>query len=133
VKTVYLCGGINGLSDAECKGWRDEATRALIPAGFFVLDPMTRDYRGTEADNARTIVHGDLFDIMRSDVLLVNAVRPSWGTAMEVGFAFRPNGMHRKTVIAFNVPAKPSPWLVYHCDRLFPTLAEALEYVKGLA
>jgi nucleoside 2-deoxyribosyltransferase len=125
VRTVYLCGGINGLSDAECKDWRAEATAALAPT-FRVLDPMRRDYRGRETENVEAIVNGDLNDIKASDVVLANAAHPSWGTAMEVRAAF----VLGRLIVAFGAPEKPSPWLVFHCDRMFPTLAAALEYLK---
>lgn len=129
--TVYLCGPINGRADAECKGWRAEASLALLRAGWTVLDPMRRDFRGVEGDHARAIVHGDLFDVQASDWLLVNAERPSWGTAMEVVYA-RTYPL-RKRVVAFGAGPYPSPWLLYHCDRLFPVLADALAYLTGAA
>ena len=133
MKTVYLCGGINGLSDSACKDWRAEASAALIP-GFYVLDPMRRDYRGKEAENVAAIVHGDLFDIQASQIMLVNCAKPSWGTAMEIVYAKHrgPNG-NPPVVVGFNAPEKPSPWLVFHCDKLYATLSEALDHVKGLA
>lgn len=129
--TVYLCGGINGLSDADAKDWREVATYELLRAGFSVLDPMRRDFRGKEAGNVRFIVESDLFDIQASHILLVNAARPSWGTAMEIALAAR--DVYRKRVFAFGAGDKPSPWLVYHCDGLFPTLAEALTHIRGLS
>lgn len=127
-KTVYLCGGINGLSDADAKNWREAATAALAAAGFIVLDPMRRDFRGVEGDNVAEIVEGDLLDIAGSDVLLVNASRPSWGTAMEVAYANQEG--RTSLIVAFGAGPNPSPWLVYHCDRLFPTVDEAVRFLK---
>lgn len=127
-KRIYLCGGINALSDADAKDWREEAKSILYPAGFVVLDPMRRDFRGKEEANVAAIVQGDLFDIGASDILLVNASRPSWGTAMELMYAARCQA-HRKQIFAFGAGEKPSPWLVYHCDKLFPTLADALAFL----
>ena len=121
--TVYLCGGINGLGDSDCKDWRDEAFRTLSAAGVATLDPMRRDYRGKEADSVSEIIAGDLEDIEASDVMLVNAARPSWGTAMETLYAFRTLG---KRVVLFNTPPNPSPWLVGHSHARFGALAEAL-------
>jgi nucleoside 2-deoxyribosyltransferase len=92
---VYLCGGINGLSDADCNGWREMA-RLHLP-GVQILDPMDRDYRGREDESLSEIIKGDKRDILHADVVLVNASRPSWGTAMEVLFAWEQN----KHVIAF--------------------------------
>ena len=126
--TVYLCGGINGLSDAQCKDWREVAKAIFTPAGIATLDPMRRDYRGKEAESVQEIVKGDLDDIRLSDVVLVNASRPSWGTAMEVVYAKKE---HRPPAIyAFGAGDKPSPWLVFHCRRLFATVEEACEFIK---
>ena len=80
---VYLCGGINGLSDAACKDWREHAKSRLPDT----LDPMRRDYRGVEAMHVDDIVQGDLDDIYESAAVLANCVRPSWGTAMEIRVA----------------------------------------------
>lgn len=125
MKTVYLCGGINKLSDSDAKDWRREATLAL--ADHKTLDPMRRDYRGVEAQSVTSIVNGDLADIGESDIILVNAQRPSWGTAMEIYHA----ALHGKHVVAFGAGEHPSPWLVYYCDELHPTLADALGAIRG--
>jgi hypothetical protein len=125
--TVYLCGGINGLNDADAKDWREVAKGLLLPAGISTLDPMRRDYRGVEHDSVKEIVNGDLHDIAMSDVVLVNACRPSWGAAMEVAYAFKEN--YRPRIITFGAGDKPSPWLMWHCDRLFPTVDAACEHI----
>lgn len=105
---VYLCGGINGLTDSECKDWRELAKQLLAPVE--TLDPMRRDYRGAEADNVADIVRGDLRDISDCWVVLAMCERPSWGTAMEIFYAH----MIGRPVIAVVGPGEISPWLVYH-------------------
>lgn len=124
MKTVYLCGAINGCNDSECKDWREHATR-LLTGKFAILDPMRRDYRGIEDESVNAIVHGDYDDINNSDVLLVAADRPSWGTAMEVHYAFE----HAKHVVVVCGNERISPWLRYHCHKLTPTLQQAIEYI----
>lgn len=119
--TAYLAGPINGCTDEEAMGWRREAAAALVARGVAVLDPMARDYRGIEDANVTAIVEGDLADIQTCDVVLVNATRPSWGTAMEIPYA-RQMG---KRIVVFGV-ARPSPWLRYHADVVVETLADAL-------
>ena len=118
-QTVYLCGGINALSDSDARDWR-EAAKELLGQRFQILDPMRRDYRGQEAVAWRQIVRGDLTDIALSDILLINASRPSWGTGMEMPYA----RMLGKTNLAFGAGEKPSPWLVYHAT-LYVDLEEA--------
>ena len=51
MRTVYLCGGINGLTDGECNDWRTMAKEQI--KGHEFLDPMRRDYRGREAERCR--------------------------------------------------------------------------------
>lgn len=119
---VYLCGGINALSDADAKDWREYAKERLGVENC--IDPMRRDYRGIEDQNVDAIVTEDLRDIDQSKILLVNATRPSWGTAMEVFYAHQ----KRKAIVAFVGDSRVSPWLRYHCDNLIvETLKEAVD------
>lgn len=128
-KVVYLAGPINGKSDDECKGWRDSAAHTLRLFGHQVLDPMSRDYRGIEDDNAEKIVEGDKEDIVSCDVVLVNANGPNWGTAMELVYASQCG----KEVVAFathgNVP-RISPWLRMHTTAIYESLSHALAAIN---
>ena len=89
---------------------------------------MRRDYRGKEAESVREIIDGDIEDILNSDILLVNAIRPSWGTGMELFFAAR----QHKLVITVCPEEKPSPWLIGHSDHLFKTFSQAFEYLSSI-
>lgn len=129
MKTIYLCGAINGCTDAQCKNWRDHVKRRLAPY-YHVLDPMRRDFRGREANSAVEIVHGDYADIDASDILLVAAERPSWGTAMEVHYAFSSG---RKFIVSVVGQADVSPWLRYHSHRLQHTMDGAIDLLKEIA
>jgi nucleoside 2-deoxyribosyltransferase len=122
MRPVYLCGPINGRSDADCKDWREEAKRLLAPMP--TLDPMARDYRGRELepDIEAEIVENDKLDIGRCAALLVMFDKPSVGTAMEVLFAYE-RGM---PVHVVDVSGKPlSPWLLYHASAVHPNLDAA--------
>lgn len=120
--TIYLCGGINGLSDHECRTWREVARARLEYHQHQTLDPMRRDYRGKEDESVDAIVAGDLEDIANCDALLVNATRPSWGTAMEIVYAHQ----RGKRIVAAVGEGPVSPWLRYHCE-VVPTLQDALD------
>lgn len=124
-RSVYLCGGINGLGDSDCRNWRENAKAELtVPT----VDPMRRDYRGIEHANYKSIVHGDLWDIaFRSGVVLVNATKPSWGTAMEVVVAW----LLGKEVVAFVGIAAISPWLKYFADSVNFSFLDALKYINA--
>ncbi len=119
---VYLCGPINGRSDDDCRGWREEV-KALLPD---CLDPMDRDYRGREMEPGvdREIVLNDKADIEQCDVLLVYYDKPSVGTSMEIFFAHTLG----KRILLVNKSVSPlSPWLTYHCGLTVRTLSEAID------
>ena len=123
---TYLCGGINGLNDADCRDWR-EVAKSLLKTD--TLDPMRRDYRGKEDESANEIVAGDIADIQASDFILVNATRPSWGTAMEIVYC----RIHAKRIICFTGDSRISPWLRYHSTRIFKTVEQACDFINGVA
>jgi nucleoside 2-deoxyribosyltransferase len=123
--TVYLAGPINGCTDEEALGWRSRAATALLPFAR-PLDPMVRDYRGREHESAAEIVEQDKADIRQSSALLVMAERPTWGTAMEVGFA-RAEG---KYVVAVCSAARPSPWLSYHASVVVHSLDAGIAHLR---
>lgn len=124
--TTYLCGGINGLSDADCKDWREVAKAGLATP---TLDPIRRDYRGREDESVGEIVQGDLEDISSATYLLVNATRPTWGTAMELVYAKQAG----KFVVAFTEGARVSPWLRAHSDGIVVTVEEAIAIINQKA
>lgn len=124
MKTIYLCGGINALSDKDATDWR-EAVKTVLAGRFNFLDPMRRGYRGKEDLCYEEIVLGDIRDIEQSDILLVNGIRPSWGTAMEVFFAA---DLYIPRQIITVCPAEsPSPWLRYHSDYLVKSFDDAFK------
>ncbi len=123
--STYLCGGINGLNDAQAKDWRETA-KSLLKTSH--LDPMRRDYRGKEDQSVNEIVQGDLDDISASKFVLVNACRPSWGTAMEIVYAFVGSNCR---IVAFTEGAKISPWLRFHSDAIYNTVEEAIADINS--
>lgn len=113
MKTIYLCGAINGCTDEECRDWR-EYVKTLWPGEC--LDPMRRDYRGREDESVAEIIAGDEEDIAASDAVLVSADRPSWGTAMEIRLAFKELG--KPVAIVCPADMRISPWLRGHSHRI---------------
>lgn len=122
--TIYLCGPINGCTDEECKDWR-EYVKSIWKGK--TLDPMRRDYRGRETECAKEIVEGDKEDITASDVILVNYVKPSVGTSMEVYLAFTTG---RLVIVVAEKGKILSPWLLYHSHRVFHSFAEAISFIE---
>jgi nucleoside 2-deoxyribosyltransferase len=124
MKTIYLCGPINGRSDDDCKGWREDVKSKWTGD---CLDPMRRDYRGREHEAIAEIVEFDKLDIDGVDALLVYFDKPSVGTSMEVLYAWQMG----KPVVVIDKSDKPlSPWLVYHSTHVVKTIDEALALLK---
>ena len=118
---VYLAGPINGCSDSEAVNWREEMKARMSNMTF--LDPMRRDYRGREDDCVDEIVYGDIDDIAKSNVVLANCWRPSFGTAMEIYHAYT---NIKLPVIVWTEAGKPvSPWLRKFSDYIVHFAIEA--------
>ena len=123
-KLVYLSGAMLGCTDAECRDWREFARRNLNCA---TLDPMIRDYRSRPMDGMRDMVENDKADIDRCDAILVNFIKPSVGTSMEVLYGWE----RGKNVILVAPPETGvSPWLVYHSHQLFQKMEDAVKYIN---
>ena len=120
---IYLCGAINNQTDEQCKGWRETAKAIL--GKHECIDPMRRDYRGRETENYKEIVEKDIEDIISSDVVLAMAEIPSWGTAMEIYIA---STLKKPTYAVRN--GRISPWLLYHCSSIHPSLQEAITAIQ---
>lgn len=118
---VYLCGPINGCTDDEATTWRDAFAR-IWPHD--TLDPMVRDYRGIEDVSLREIVVLDKKDVRNSDVILVNYIKPSVGTAMEVFYAWT---LGKPVVVWCESGASLSPWMVYHSTITVNTIDAAVD------
>lgn len=91
----------------------------MTQRGHTWSDPMGRDYRGREMEPgiAAEIVDGDKYDIIECDALLMNAPRPSYGTAMEILFGWEQGA--RVFVVLPDDGTEPSPWVVHHAERVF--------------
>jgi nucleoside 2-deoxyribosyltransferase len=123
-KLVYLSGAMLDCTDEECRDWREYAKRHLKCAA---LDPMIRDYRKRPMDGMRDMVENDKRDIDACDTVLVNFVKPSVGTSMEVLYGWERG---KNIILVASPDASVSPWLVYHSHHVFPTLDEAARFIN---
>lgn len=122
----YLCGPINGCTDAEANNWRDQLIQQFPEA----INPMVRDYRGQENAAYREIVELDKRDVRACDVVVVNYSKPSMGTAMEVIYAWE----HGKPVIVWcPKDVSISPWLRYHATTFVHSMPDVIEAVHRCA
>ena len=123
---VYLAGPIFQGEDDECIDWRKEVRKKLD--GFEVIDPMDRDYRGMTDENYKKIVEEDKELINRCDILLVNHLKLSVGTSMEILYAWE----RKKPIVIISQNGQNSPWLIYHSEKIIQSLDEAVNYIKRL-
>ena len=121
---VYLAGPIFQSEDSECIDWREEVKRRLN--GYQIIDPMERDYRGVTDEKFKEIVEEDKALIDSCDILLVNHIKPSVGTSMEILYAWE----RKKSILVVSENSEISPWLHYHSHEIFPSLKQAIEYIR---
>jgi len=114
-----------GCTDSECRDWREYAKKHLNCA---TLDPMVRDYRDRPMDGMRDMVLNDKADIDNCDIVLVNFVKPSVGTSMEVLY-----GWERGKSIILVAPSDPiiSPWMIYHSHTVFHKVEDAVAHINA--
>jgi len=123
---VYLAGPIFQCKDTECIDWRQKAKKLLN--GIDVLDPMDRDYRGATTENYEIIVEEDKASIDTADVLLINHIKASVGTSMEVLYAWERD----KHIVIINPYGEISPWLIYHSHKICGSIDDAVAYIHSL-
>ncbi len=121
---IYLAGPIFQCEDHEAIAWR-EAAKAEFD-GFEVIDPMERDYRGATDENCKKIVEEDKALIETCDILLVNHLKPSVGTSMEILYAWERD----KKVYLICEDGEVSPWLLYHSTRIFKSQEDAFQHIR---
>ena len=124
-RLVYLAGPIYEQDDT-CIRWRDTAAKLLQQKNIMSLKPTDSDYRGKETypGMAERIVRKDKGDIVMADTILAKCDFPSYGTAMEIMFAW---SLQKQIIVVTN---SQSPWIQYHADYIFPTVDEALKNIK---
>lgn len=120
-RLVYLAGPIYEQDDT-CIRWRNACAKLLQKKNIMSLKPTDADYRGREtiAGIPKQIVESDKKSIMYCDTLLAKCDHPSYGTAMEVYFAW---SLRKQVIVVTN---SFSPWIRYHADHVFPTVEEAV-------
>ena len=116
MKRVYLAG------PPYADEYRRRATELCEAAGWEVVDPMRREFRGRTEGHETEIVEGDLEEIRSCDAVLAAFTAPGEGTAMEVWYAHE----QRIRVVAYTGGTPPHPWTVYVADQLFAHLHDAV-------
>lgn len=132
--TVYLAGGITGLTPAQAAGWRLEARKLLHPE-FNVLDPVPLVFNGehftAENPTAREINDSNIYQIKNSDIILAEFEhqQPSIGT---IGEIVKARCLYGTPIITWGRSSRHyHPWVKYHTTIHFDDLEEAVRYIKN--
>ena len=123
IGTVYLAGGIAGLSGKAAADWRRDAADFFNSHGVKVRNPMRAkaelyllDFIDPDFNTykdlspfftSKAIMTRDFNDLKQSDVLLVNLLgttKPSLGTAMELAWAYC---LQKPTVVVMEDKGNP--------------------------
>ena len=129
-KTVFLSGPMRGIPREEGLSWRKKAMELL--SGKF---NVKHAYRGREKKETitdlRSAVARDKYDILHSDVLIVNdtfLTASMIGTAMEVFFAYENN----IPIFIFGDSHKEDYFLNYHSHARYSSLEEVCDMVNKM-
>lgn len=117
---IYLAG------PPPADEYRRQASRLVREAGWEVVDPFRRDFRGRTQGHEAEIVEGDLDDIRSCDAVLADFTVADEGTAMEAWFAHGEG----KRVVAWTAGAHAHPWTVYVADAVCAELGEAVRALE---
>ena len=115
MRLVYLAGSIfNNPNPGE---WRAEAI-TMLPEGWRAVNPLDFEVGGLKPTELVTL---DYYHIQGCHAVIARVTKPTWGTAMEIGYA------KRMPIPVFTWSARPieSPWLIAHSSKHFLTLQEA--------
>ncbi|MBX9938408.1 MAG: nucleoside 2-deoxyribosyltransferase domain-containing protein [Candidatus Obscuribacterales bacterium] len=138
LSSIYLTGSSidpGELSQAHKSDWRTLAITRLMNHGLKVTNPLEIPWTETEfnfdeaidlAGSSDQRVRRALGLIDQSDAVLANLERPSYGTAMEIFYAYR-SGKH---VTVFG-SSPLNPWVATHSQARFNDIDLALRHIIG--
>lgn len=120
--TVYLAGNMDGLTEEEMRGWRNDFKARDDTIRW--LDPCSRSYMPQQW---RELVEDDLADVFAADFIVARMTVPGIGTAMELV-----NARQAKIPVITVVPEfrNVSPWLRYYSDYLVEDFDQAWKILK---
>lgn len=142
--SIYLTGAnidaqdlsqVQSVAGMVSPDWRTFAMTRLTNHGLRVINPLEFAWTETElnfddaielsgSSDSRVRRALDLID--QSDAVLANIERASYGTAMEMFYAYR-----RGKLVTVVGPAPFSPWVLTHSQARFSDIDMALRYIIG--
>lgn len=140
--TVYLSGPMY-LGKEQAFVWRNEVIKYIDfwsdfwsrefsdRPNFKIFNPCDRwlEKGGELEAEGPFVVQVDKCEVAASDVLIVNASNPGWGTPMEQYIGWSTG----KMIICFADCDFPSIWARAHCHKMCRTHIEAAEWLCKIA
>lgn len=131
-RVIYTAGGIAGLNPTEVEN-RFNAQKATLEAlGFEVLSPIRGKVIDAECHQRyepNEIVHRDLNDVTRADLIIATPSDKSIGTFMEIFYASHVR--HIPTiVVATNEHIAKHYWIRYFSSKIVGSFDEAIDYIS---
>jgi len=125
LKTIYLCGPMDQVTQECSISWRKRATSQLNEKGIAVEDPTDRINLPNDI-----LVEGDKKAIRNSQCVLAYAPKgvPFVGTSMEIFYASQVLGIP-VVVWGEGNGTNPSPWIAVHSTHVCETLEGALSFI----
>ena len=131
---IYLSGAMSLLTFEEQSRWRSNIINAIKYGDYdFIKRPVFFNpinyfnFEEKKHKTEREIMEFDLYNLKKSDVVIVNFNNPSSiGTAMELAIA----NEYKIPVIAFGANGKEiHPWLLESCNRICDNMKEIVDYI----
>ena len=132
--TVYLAGGITGLTIEEATEWRKLARDLFTTFGekhftCFLPTDHYSSFISSSNVNERAAMDYDLYRLRCSDVMLINMNNPeSLGTMAEISLAYA----LRIPMVAYadkKIVNKIHPWQECMINEWFSNLGDAVDYI----
>ena len=129
---IMVCGSIGHGGIGDIRYFHS----LLKKEGFDIIDHIsvegmdysdTRDFRDKK-DFSSKIVNHDLEYVKESDILVILAYRPSFGTAIEMFVAKN----SKKPVIVFAKESVPTPWPINFSDYIVTAEEELITLLRQL-
>lgn len=122
MKTIYLAGPLLSLTQEEANKWRAYVIDKLVNRYNFI-NPARRIF---EYSNFKYIVESDKEDLDNSDIILINHLFASDGTAMEQLYSWQQG---KEILVVVN--GSHSPWIKYHSSHIFGDIDSCICYLEN--
>jgi len=121
---IYLASPIFNIEEEESNKWK-KIVKLKLKNNFIIIDPIEHfDYKKNKDE--QYLIHCDKLNIQRSDIILANCWQPSFGTAMEILYAWE----RKKLVFIIFPHDNIHPWIKYHSTKIFKNVDDAIISIK---